>query len=115
MLDDARELWEGAAAQESCMVEADRLWSIEPVPFDPSLVDLARVACGAAGGTAEALVSGALHDAAQVARVCPAAMVFTSSTGGVSHAPGEDTPEDDLRAAIAAFGSLCARVIEGDT
>ncbi len=115
MLDDARELWEAAAAQESCMVEADRLWSIEPVPFDPSLVDLARVACGAAGGTAEALVSGALHDAAQVARVCPAAMVFTSSTGGVSHARGEDTPEDDLHAAISAFGSLCTRVIEGDT
>ena len=113
MLDDARELWEGSAAQESCMVEADRLWSIAPVPFDPGLIDLARSACGAAGSTAETLVSGALHDAAQLARVCPAAMIFAPSRGGVSHAPGEDTSEGDLRAAIGAFGALVTRVVEG--
>ena len=113
MLDDARELWEGSAAREGCMVEADRLWSIAPVPFDPGLIDLARSACGAAGSTAETLVSGALHDAAQLARVCPAAMIFAPSRGGVSHAPGEDTSGGDLRAAIGAFGALVTRVVEG--
>ena len=38
-------------------------------------------------------------------------MVFSSSTGGVSHAPGEDTPEADLALAIEAFGQLAQRVI----
>ena len=33
-------------------------------------------------------------------------MVFSPSIGGISHAPEEDTAEDDLRAAIEAFGSF---------
>jgi len=36
----------------------------------------------------------------------PAAMIFSPSSGGVSHALEEDTDEDDLRAAIEAFGSF---------
>ena len=36
----------------------------------------------------------------------PAAMIFSASSGGVSHAREEDTEEDDLRAAIEAFGSF---------
>ena len=35
-------------------------------------------------------------------------MVFSSSTDGVSHAPVEDTPEDDLRVALQAYGRLYA-------
>ena len=52
------------------------------------------------------LPSGALHDAASMAGRMPAAMVFSASSGGVSHAREEDTEEDDLRAAIEAFGSF---------
>ena len=33
-------------------------------------------------------------------------MVFSSSTDGVSHSPREDTPEDDLRVALKAYGRL---------
>ena len=33
-------------------------------------------------------------------------MVFSSSTDGVSHSPKEDTPEDDLRVALQAYGRL---------
>jgi N-carbamoyl-L-amino-acid hydrolase len=36
----------------------------------------------------------------------PAAMIFSPSIGGVSHAREEDTSEDDLRVAIEAFGRL---------
>jgi beta-ureidopropionase / N-carbamoyl-L-amino-acid hydrolase len=55
------------------------------------------------------LVSGALHDAAEVARVAPVAMVFCPSVAGISHAKEEDTPEPDLVAAIEAFGLLANR------
>ena len=58
------------------------------------------------------LPSGALHDAAEVARVLPAAMVFCPSTGGISHAVEEDTPESDLAAGIEAFGLLANRVLD---
>jgi N-carbamoyl-L-amino-acid hydrolase len=36
----------------------------------------------------------------------PAAMIFSPSIGGISHAREEDTDEDDLRAAIETFGVL---------
>jgi N-carbamoyl-L-amino-acid hydrolase len=57
------------------------------------------------------LTSGALHDAAEVARVVPAAMIFCPSVAGISHAKEEDTPEEDLIAAIEAFGLLVNRVL----
>jgi len=113
MLADAVALWESAAASENCSVKAERIWSIEPVPFHPGLVRAAREACVDAGGRDEPLPSGALHDAAELARVVPAAMVFSSSVGGVSHSPAEDTPEVDLERALEAFGALAAQVISG--
>jgi N-carbamoyl-L-amino-acid hydrolase len=69
-------------------------------------VELARRACEQVTGESFEMASGALHDAAEMARRVPTAMIFTSSTGGISHAREEETPEDDLRAAIEAFGLL---------
>ena len=46
-----------------------------------------------------------------MARVLPAAMLFVPSIGGISHAPGEDTSEEDLRAGIEAFGRLAGRAL----
>ncbi|MEK6228462.1 MAG: hydantoinase/carbamoylase family amidase [Actinomycetota bacterium] len=112
MLADAASLWESAAAGGNCSVKAERIWSIEPVPFHPGLVAAASEACAAAGGRDEPMPSGALHDAAELARVVPAAMVFSSSVGGVSHSPAEDTPEADLERALEAYGALASRVIE---
>jgi len=103
-----------AAAAEGCELAIEPVWSIEPVPFHAGLVDAAAEACAAAaGGTERRLPSGALHDASELARVCPATMVFSSSVGGVSHAPEEDTPEADLERALAAYGELVRRVVAG--
>ena len=103
-----------AAAAEGCELAIEPVWSIEPVPFHAGLVDAAAEACAAAaGGTERRLPSGALHDASELARVCPATMVFSSSVGGVSHAPEEDTPEADLERALTAYGKLVGRVVAG--
>ena len=71
-------------------------------------MDLAAQAVGEITGDDDPprLPSGALHDAAEVARRHPTVMVFSSSTDGVSHSPMEDTPEDDLRVALQAYGRL---------
>jgi N-carbamoyl-L-amino-acid hydrolase len=113
MLAGARELWRDAAAQEGCTVEDGLVWRIDPTPFDRRLVSAARAACREAAGAERALASGALHDAAQMAQLAPSVMVFSSSSGGVSHAPQEDTPEPALERALEAFGLLAHRVIEG--
>jgi hypothetical protein len=40
-------------------------------------------------------------------------MMFTSSTGGLSHAKEEDTPQADLERGIAAFAGLALGVAAG--
>ena len=112
MLADAGSLWRGAAEGEGCTVEAHALWRIAPTPFDGPLVESARRACSEAAGSERTLPSGALHDAAQMALLVPSVMVFSASSGGVSHAPEEDTPEADLERALDAFGRLARSVID---
>jgi hydantoinase/carbamoylase family amidase len=108
MLADAKAASERIAEEEGVEVSWRRIWQIDPVPFDDGLVELAARAVGEVTGDDDPprLPSGALHDCAEVARRYPAVMVFSSSTGGVSHAPVEDTPEDDLRVALQAYGRL---------
>jgi hydantoinase/carbamoylase family amidase len=113
MLEEARRAVDEAAAARGCGAHSEEIWRIEPIPFDGGLVAAARDACRDVAGTERALTSGALHDAAEVARVLPAAMVFCPSIGGISHAKEEDTAEADLIAGIEALGLLAGRVIAG--
>ena len=104
MLDDAREACRAAAEAHDCEVELEHLWSIPPIPFDDRLIGLARDAVVEAGGKDTAIPSGPLHDAAEMARLIPTVMIFSSSSPPVSHTKEEDTPEADLRVAIEAYG-----------
>jgi len=108
MLADVKRAAEEIAADEGVEVEWTRIWQIDPIPFDETLVNLAAQAVGELTGDEDPprLPSGALHDAAEVARRYPTVMVFSSSSDGVSHSPREDTPEDDLRVALRAYGRL---------
>ena len=108
----AEDAAERAALERDCPVAIEPIWRIAPVPFEPGLVASAAEACAAAGGRAETLTSGALHDAAEMASVAPTAMVFTSTRDGISHAREEDTDEADLRAGIEAFGTLAGRALD---
>jgi N-carbamoyl-L-amino-acid hydrolase len=107
MLEAVRQAAGEAARAAGVEVGEEVIWRIEPLPFDERLVAAALDAAG----TGRKLPSGALHDAAEMARHVPTAMMFTSSANGLSHAPEEDTPEDDLVAAIAAFGRLAAGLV----
>lgn len=111
MLAEARAVLVDASTARDCELAEELIWRIEPIPFDAGLVAAASEACAEAGGSAEPVTSGALHDAAEMARVLPAAMIFCPSAGGLSHAKEEDTPEADLAAGIEAFGGLANRAL----
>jgi hydantoinase/carbamoylase family amidase len=111
MLAAARAACADAATARGCDLEELPVWRIEPIPFDPGLVAAAREACAEVAGEPAELASGALHDAAEVARVLPAAMLFAPSAAGISHAREEDTDEADLAVAIEAFAALSARAL----
>jgi hydantoinase/carbamoylase family amidase len=103
-----------AAEGRGCEWTASRIWSIAPTRFDAELVQLAREACREVAGAERALVSGALHDAAEAAALVPAAMVFCPSIRGISHSPVENTSERELVTGIEAFSALTSRVLARD-
>jgi hydantoinase/carbamoylase family amidase len=111
MLSEAREACEKAAADHGCSVELQHLWSIPPIPFDDRLIGFAKQAVVDAGGKDTAIPSGPLHDAAEMARLIPTVMIFSSSSPPVSHTKEEDTPEADLRVAIEAYGGTVEAMV----
>ena len=106
MLDDAVAAARRAAQAEGCTVALELVFAAPPVAFDPDLVELAADVCDELAGSRRVLQSGALHDATSVAGQVPAAMLFCSSTAGISHAADEDTPADHLELGIRCLARL---------
>lgn len=100
------------AEEEGCTVEWERIWQIEPIPFDPALIDLADQVVEELGGTSQRLPSGPLHDAAEMARVIPTVMLFVKSLRGLSHTKEEDTPVEDLELSVRALHELTRRTLQ---
>jgi N-carbamoyl-L-amino-acid hydrolase len=96
-----------ARARELFSGDWEPAWRIDPVPFDPGLVALARDVCGG-----HAMTSGALHDAAAMAPLVPTVMLFVPSIRGISHSRAEDTAEEDIAEGVRALDRLLDRTIE---
>src|SRR5689334_20598284 len=80
MLAMAQEAAERFAREENIEVEWERIWNIEPILFDETLIGLADEAVREVAGTSHRLPSGPLHDAAEVARAgIPTVMLFVQS------------------------------------
>ena len=112
MLATARARSEEIAEEEGCTVTWERVWEIEPIPFDAELIELADAAIAEAAGTSTRLPSGPLHDAAEMARRIPTVMLFVRSIGGVSHTKEEDTSDADLERSVQALYELTRRTLE---
>jgi N-carbamoyl-L-amino-acid hydrolase len=86
------------AARHGCSAAIDRTWFVDHTPFDPTLVQRVLDAASDLGYPHMPWVSGAGHDAAYVARICPTAMIFVPSIGGRSHVEVENTSWEDCEA-----------------
>lgn len=100
---------ETLAAEEGVTIRSHRLARFEPVAFDQKVA--ARIEANAArlGYSHRRMTSGAGHDAQMLARVCPTAMIFVPSVGGISHNPAEHTEAADL---VAGARVLLATLLE---
>ncbi|MDE2334340.1 MAG: hydantoinase/carbamoylase family amidase [Rhodospirillales bacterium] len=103
------------AAEEDrgpCRVGVTRLRATAPAIMAPALRAALEAACErAAPGNWQAMPSGAGHDAQQLARIMPAAMLFAPSIGGISHDVAEDTREDDLVRSVQALADAAAQLL----
>ena len=112
MLTMAREAADRFAAEENIDVEWERIWSIEPILFDETLVGLADEAVREVAGASHKLPSGPLHDAAEVSRAgIPTVMLFVQSLRGLSHTKLEDTKAEHLELSVRALDNLATKTI----
>ena len=112
MLTEVLQAAGAAAANEGCGLTSQPLFQIEPRLFDSRLVEIVRGVCARLTGTeAMTLPSGALHDATEMAAIVSTAMVFTSSSNGLSHTTVEDTPAAHLALGLEAFYQVVTEVV----
>jgi N-carbamoyl-L-amino-acid hydrolase len=112
MLSMAQSAAQRFAAEENLDVEWERIWNIEPILFDETLIGFADEAIREVAGTSHRLPSGPLHDAAEVSRAgIPTVMVFVQSLRGLSHTKLEDTREEHLRLSVEALDRLASKTL----
>jgi N-carbamoyl-L-amino-acid hydrolase len=113
MLAEAKAASERFAGEESIDVEWEKIWSIEPILFDDTLLGLCEESIREVVGMSHRLPSGPLHDAAEVARAgVPTVMMFVQSLRGLSHTKLEDTREDHLEQSVAALDRLTSKTVD---
>ena len=81
----------------------------DPAISDPQVMGWVDGAAASLGFTRQRMPSGAGHDAQEVSRITPMAMIFVPSVGGISHSPRELTkPEDVVNGADVLLNAVVA-------
>lgn len=70
--------------------------SAPPTVCDPAVIGASDAAALALGLQPFVLPSGAVHDTANMAAICPVGMIFLRSRDGLSHCPQEYTSPEDV-------------------
>ena len=94
---------------EGVSISKRPLARFEPVVFDERVVSIVERHATTIDPRVRRMPSGAGHDAQMLARVCPTAMIFVPSRGGISHNPTEHTDEDQL---VAGANVLLRTLLE---
>lgn len=111
-LGETRERAEAVAAQLGLEVQAEIASTAASVRSDGRLVAALEAACDDRGVAHRRLSSGAGHDAMQVARVAPVAMLFVPCRDGLSHHPDEHADVADVAAGAAVMADTMLRLDE---
>ena len=112
MWEQVRAACERFAAEEQLEVEFERIWQIEPILFDETLIGFADEAVREVAGASHKLPSGPLHDAAEISRAgVPTVMLFVQSLRGLSHTKLEDTKPEHLVLSVQALDRLAAKTL----
>lgn len=84
------------AAAEGVEILQRSLVRLQPVSFDPAMIDLVEHTAKQLQCSVKRMPSGAGHDAGMIGLMCPTAMIFVPSVNGISHNVKEYTPPEDV-------------------
>jgi N-carbamoyl-L-amino-acid hydrolase len=85
-----------AAGSSRTRARIAKTLEVAPVAFDPACVAAVQAAADARGLPSLRMLSGAAHDAMQIASVAPTAMIFIPCKDGLSHNEAESATAEDL-------------------
>lgn len=95
--------------QEGLEIKNDLISDAPPVACLPEIQAIMKKAAETRNYAHTTVVSGAGHDAMQMANLCPVGMLFVPSVNGISHHPEEFTRLEDL---VAGMEVLLESVID---
>ena len=88
---------ETLAKEEGVTIESRGLVRTQPVVFDSKVLQAIDAVAAELKLPIRRMTSGAGHDAQMMAQICPTAMIFVPSVGGISHNPREYTERRHLQ------------------
>src|SRR5699024_7146742 len=95
-----------AESQPGLRVETAQMARTKAVPFSEAVQDTLETAAKDRGYDSMRIMSGAGHDAQEMAAIAPAAMVFVRGQyQGISHNPREYSTPEDCAAGIEVLAS----------
>lgn len=86
------------ASRRNLAITLDKIWSRAPVVFDAGVVAAVEASTRALSLSHRRMVSGAQHDACNLADLVPTAMIFVPCRDGISHNPAESATQSDCTA-----------------
>ncbi len=101
------------ATEHGVAIASERMAKTRVVPFDPGIQDLLAGTAQDLGLPFVRVMSGAGHDAQEIAATCPTAMVFVAGEhGGVSHTPREYSNPDACGNGIDVLANAVLRLAD---
>ncbi|MGC1183832.1 MAG: Zn-dependent hydrolase [Candidatus Dormiibacterota bacterium] len=98
------------AGRREVKVKVDWVSAEPPTPSHPGVRRVIAEVIEGVGHAPLELTSGASHDAAHVAHLCPMGMIFIPSQGGRSHCPEEWSQPQDVTLGVAALREAVIRL-----
>ncbi len=93
---ELREALDAIAKRRRVTIDVDPYTTFGPTAFDPALGNLLRQKAEARQLATRDMIAAAGHDSVLIAPLCPSAMLFVPSVGGITHNPREYSTQEQL-------------------
>lgn len=97
-------------SQRKLKIESEVLTSEESVTLSPQVIDVIKQTANSMGFTLHEMPSGAMHDAAHMARITNVGMIFIPCKNGISHAPEEYANPKDIETGLNLLYGTCLKL-----